>query len=122
LEIALLQQEILRSMRGPNFISAICQSFECVSRQRLSQQGNRFQDDMLGLICKLLKLSTTQTCALSFALTQSPVRSLSHEAFKLFKAKLPDVDSFNDLHEDVLHHLVHYLTTTEVRCVVKLIY
>ena len=101
-------------MKRANFATILCQAFDGGSRQKLLQQGNKLPDDMLLNICKTLKLSTAQTSAFAYALIQSPYRMLSQEALKLFKSKLPEFGSFNDLHEDVLHGLVLYVTTSEV--------
>ena len=102
-------------MKKPNFASIVCQAFAGSSRQKLLlQQGNKLPDDTLSNICKTLKLSTAQTSAFAFALMQSPYRMLAVDASKLLKSKLPEVGSFNDLHEDVLHGLAHFVTSTEV--------
>eukprot|EP01041_Mallomonas_annulata_P009060 gene9060-18769_t len=112
-KIAILQDEILRCMKKANFATILCQAFDGGSRQKLLQQGNKLPEDMLLNICKTLKLSTAQTLAFAFALIQSPYRSLNQEALKLLKAKLPEIVSFENMHEDILHGLVQYVTTSE---------
>lgn len=97
----------------PNFTTVLCQIFEGGKRQNVLKDHRLPEEWSLQNINRVLKLSPSQCLALAFALMHSKYRPLAGDARSLFKAKLTEVSSFNDLTDDVIHAIVHLLSTTE---------
>lgn len=60
---------------------------------------------------RLLRLSPSQCIALAFALLHSNHHQIVNDARALMKVKLTEVVTFNDLNDDVIHAIVHLLST-----------
>lgn len=119
----MLQEEISRAIKQPNFVTIVCQAFEGGSRQKLlqSQQG-KLPDDFLSNVIKLLKLPGLYVLAIGCALTQSQYRNLGADGMKLLRSKLNEVTSSNNnftlaiitsMHEEVIRGLILLVSTSE---------
>jgi CCR4-NOT transcription complex subunit 1 len=101
----------------PNFTSIICAVYEGGNRQKIFQHDSRIPDEISpSNIAKTLKLSPSQTVAFAFALMQSQYRSVVIDAKNLMKSKLPEITSFNDIQEHVVHAIAHAVSTSEDLC------
>jgi hypothetical protein len=124
-QIAVLQDEILRSLRRPNFVTILCQGFEGGSREKMLQQGVQVPEYFLPGVCRIIKLSPSQTVAVCFALMHSQYRSLVQEGLRLLKLKLPEITTVADIGEEIVQALLHFAVNNEVNesfflCVLRL--
>ena len=111
----MLHEELINCMKRGNFCTVLSQAFDGSFRQKNFPVGNKFPDDMLINICKILKFSASQISVFALALMQSIYKNLAQEALRLLRLKLPEIESFNDIHDDILHSLVIFVTTSEVK-------
>eukprot|EP01035_Chromulina_nebulosa_P020075 gene20075-26069_t len=106
-KLAIFQEEILRAMKRPNFISVILQVVEGGKRSAVVQ----FPEDYTPALCITLRLTAIQSLALAVALSQSQNSSLANGALKLVKDILPAVSGnfLADMSEEVLQSIVHLI-------------
>lgn len=105
----MLQDEISKAFKRPNFVNLISQSFENTSRP--------FPEEYVEFLCQLLRLSPIQTVSLAFALTQSKKNNLATVGYQIVKNFLPLVSGnfVNDIMEDTLKSLLAYVLRDQVR-------
>jgi hypothetical protein len=115
MQINTLRDEIVHIFQIPNFTTLLCQIFEGGKRSNALKSGHRLPEEWaLQNMNRVLRLSPSQCIALAFALMHSNHHQLVNDARALMKAKLVEVTTFNDLNDDVIHAIVHLLSTTEV--------
>jgi len=88
------------------------------SRLKYLQQGTKLPDDLLPSICRTIKLSPLQSAAFGFAVAQTQYRTLAADAVRFLRSKLPEINAANlvmgEVSNEILHMLIHFVTTTEV--------
>jgi hypothetical protein len=97
--------------------SIMCHAVESGARQVSLQQGGRLYEDYLNVLTRSLKLSSGLSVIIGFSLAQSQFKSLSQDAIRFLRVKLPELNSLtaiSDMSEDILQQIYHFITTCEV--------
>jgi CCR4-NOT transcription complex subunit 1 len=95
----------------------MCHAVESGARQVSLQQGGRLYEDYLNVLTRSLKLSSGLSVIIGFSLAQSQFKSLSQDAIRFLRVKLPELNSLtaiSDMSEDILQQIYHFITTCEV--------
>jgi len=93
-------------------VSIICKAFDSGNRQKAVQQGSKLADDYLSSIFGPMIMSASQLCCLNYALAQSNTKTFSAEALSILKLRLVDIDTLNDIPDDILSGFLNFVRMT----------
>jgi CCR4-NOT transcription complex subunit 1 len=111
-QLLILQDELISSVKSPNFVGLVCKAFEGGSRHKMVQQGLKIPEDYVSNILRSIKCTPVYGCVLAYSLTQSNIRSFVQDAVNFLKMRLNDIDSVSDVPDDALGSLFGFLTST----------
>ena len=93
-------------------MSIICKAFDSGNRQKAVQQGSKLADDYLSSIFGPMIMSASQLCCLNYALAQSSTKTFSAEALSILKLRLVDIDTLNDIPDDIVSGFLNFVRMT----------
>ena len=91
----------------------MCQAFESYSNEKRLPQQPKLSDDLIGTICRTIKLSSIQTVGVGYALIEWNFA----DAKKFLRNILPEVlvgTSIGEVNDDIIQGLFRLISSSEV--------
>ena len=91
----------------------MCQAFESYSSEKRLPQQPKMSDDIIGTVCRTIKLSSIQSIGVGYALMEWNFA----DAKKFLRNKLPEVlsgTSLGEVNDDMIQGLYRLISSSEV--------